>query len=294
MSRGLLALVLLLGLGLPAEAPAFVRSRDPSSGQCLQWETRVIPWAMNERGHPTLGYERAHQAFLRSFSTWEEVSCSDLVFRDEGPTSETRVGHREGETPDNLIIFREQDCREVVASNAPCHKAGTCANDFDCWDHGSTTIAVTTTTFYRRTGEIVDADIEMNAAWFDFTDVDGPPCAQGQTVGCVATDIQNTATHEIGHMIGLNHTPVREATMFASSSRGEVHKRWLSEDDIAGICAIYPAGRATPYCADFALEEAPGGCGCGSGGDGVGALGLFLAGMAVLRRSRRTSEPPRG
>lgn len=294
MSRALFALVFFLCASQAAPASAFVRSRTGSGGQCIQWEERVIPWTMNERGHPRLGYERAHEAFRRSFEAWEEVACTDLVFHDLSPSAETRVGYREGEAPDNLMIFREEDCRDAAGPNAPCHETGSCANEFDCWEHGRTVIAVTTTTFYRGSGEIVDADIEMNAAWFDFTDADGPPCGRGQTQGCVATDIQNTATHEIGHLLGLDHTPVRDATMFASASRGETEKRRLSEDDIAGICTIYPAGEPTAYCASFDLEERGGGCGCASGGGGLGEIGLLLAGLAIWRRGRRASRPTRG
>lgn len=293
MIRASLLLLSFLGIAIPEVAEAFVRSRAGSSGQCLQWEERVIPWAMNERGHPSLGYERAHRAFQRSFQTWEDVECTDLVFRDQSPTAETRVGHREGDVRDNLVIFRAEDCRDVAGPNAPCHKNGTCANEYDCWEHGSSVIAVTTTTYYRGTGQIVDADIEMNAAWFDFTDVDGPPCPKGESEGCVATDIQNTATHEIGHMLGLDHSSVREATMYASASRGETGKRRLSEDDIEGICSIYPAGKPPVYCAEFELEEAPGGCDCASGGGGIGNLGLLLAGFALLWR-RQASRPSRG
>lgn len=171
--------LLLLAFALPETAQAFVRSRT-ESGACLQWERRLIPWTMNERGLPGLGYERAHAAFARSFQTWEEVGCSDIAFRDNSPTSETRVGYAEGELADNLVIFRTRDCRDVAPEDAPCRRQGSCANEYDCWDHGSSVIGVTTTTFFRQTGEILDADIEMNAAWFDFTDVDGPPAARAK------------------------------------------------------------------------------------------------------------------
>src|SRR5690606_35670609 len=144
---------------------------------------------------------------------------------------------------------------------------------------------VTTTTYFRGSGEIVDADIEMNAAWFDFTDLTGPPCAEGQSGGCVATDIHNTATPEIGPMTGPDHTPDRNATMFASAPRGETSKRRLGETDIDGICAIYPAGGPTSHCA---AEEDPGtGCGCSSGEGSAGSAALLLMGLAMLRFSRR-------
>lgn len=294
MSGFRLGVFLLLALlSLPHAAQAFVRSRTSSGEQCLQWTTREIPWTMNERGHPTLGFERAHAAFERAFRTWEQVGCTDIAFRDTGPSSETRVGFREGDQPDNLVIFREEDCRDAAPKNAPCHDRGTCGNEFDCWSHGSSVIAVTTSTYFRSTGEVIDADIEMNAAWFDFTDVDGPPCGEGGGSNCVATDIQNTATHEIGHLLGLDHTSDRDSTMFASAPPGETSKRRLGESDREGVCAIYPAGQPTRHCAPLEDTEGPG-CGCSGGEGGVGSLAILLAALAILRQGRRGSRPPTG
>src|SRR5690606_13244168 len=90
MRRALLVIAALVAL--PVSASAFVRSRT-NAGACLFWESRTIPWTMNERGLPGLGYERAHAAFARAFRTWEEVECSDISFVDRSPSSETRVGH---------------------------------------------------------------------------------------------------------------------------------------------------------------------------------------------------------
>jgi len=54
-------------------------------------------------------------------------------------------------------------------------------------------------------------------------------------------DVETVALHEIGHLLGLNHSPVVGSVMFASYS-GE--RRALSADDIAGIRALY--GRRGP------------------------------------------------
>jgi MYXO-CTERM domain-containing protein len=89
---------------------------------------------------------------------------------------------------------------------------------------------------------------------------------------CRFMDLRNTLTHEVGHLVGLAHVPDSQpaATMFARTTPGEIEKRSLSEDDIAGVCAIYP-------------DEGDGGCGCGSGG-AAGALALLLAALALHRR----------
>lgn len=270
-------LLALGGLWIPALAGGFVRSQAPDSGACLHWGKRSVPWTMNERGLPSLGFERSHAAFARAFRTWQSAPCTDLVFSDRGSSAETRVGHAPGDRADNLMIFRLQDCADAVPAGASCLGMGTCANEFDCWDHGNTVIAVTTTTFYRQSGEIVDADIEMNAAWFDFTDGDGPVCVGPPVGNCVSTDIQNTATHEVGHLLGLDHTPLPSAVMFASAPKGETSKRHLTQDDVDGVCTIYPAGRATPVCGD----RGRGGSGCGCQGGQGGLEGLAFAAVAL-------------
>jgi hypothetical protein len=93
-----------------------------------------------------------------------------------------------------------------------------------------------------------------------------------------AMDLQNTATHELGHLIGLDHAPDPESTMAASADSGETKKRDLTADDIAGLCAVYPVGQE---------PEEEGGCCSGSGGGA--SAGVLAALTAVLARRRRQS-----
>jgi hypothetical protein len=56
-------------------------------------------------------------------------------------------------------------------------------------------------------------------------------------------DVQNVATHEFGHWLDLNDlsdSSDTEKTMYYSISYGELKKRSLESDDIAGIRSIYP------------------------------------------------------
>ena len=95
-----------------------------------------------------------------------------------------------------------------------------------------------------RTGEILDADMELNETLGPFG-----ICPVGAS--CEVVDIQNVVTHEAGHFFGLGHSRERFASMYGSSRRGETIKRTLKADDVEGFCATYPPGSLPDAC-DFA------------------------------------------
>jgi hypothetical protein len=135
----------------------------------------------------------------------------------------------------------------------------------DDWSYASNALAMTTVAKNTKTGEIVDADIEINAVdevWADL--VQDPSLADGTKY-----DFQNMLTHELGHVIGLAHTcsmasdsgprlldnqgqpeldcaspdlpaAVASATMFPSVSPTDTSRRTLSPDDAQAACDVYP------------------------------------------------------
>lgn len=81
---------------------------------------------------------------------------------------------------------------------------------------------------------ILDADMVFNNVGFCWNDTGNE--------GCV--DTQSIATHEEGHFLGLGHTNERGATMAAYYVSG-TSVRTPEDDDVEGVCALYPIGGTT-------------------------------------------------
>jgi len=107
-------------------------------------------------------------------------------------------------------------------------------NEFLFGDLDTNIIAVCVTWFTRVGRQIFEFDIMFNTdyTWGDATSVSS------------VMDLQNIATHEIGHGLGLADLTDVEwelNTMFGFAGAGEIKKRTLEPGDIAGIQKLYGA-----------------------------------------------------
>jgi hypothetical protein len=57
-------------------------------------------------------------------------------------------------------------------------------------------------------------------------------------------DARGVLVHELGHALGLGHSDVTTATMYASGPQG-LAWRSLEKDDVDGVCALYPGTGAS-------------------------------------------------
>lgn len=275
--RALTTLALTLTAGTTA---AYERSTT-SEGDPLEWNQRIIHYAINATGSDDMPIETLEAEVALSFQPWAEHACAPLEFIYDGLTTEGTdpedIGYDLDGPNQNIIVFREtRDAWQVIepATGRP---------------RQPTVIAVTIVTFCEAKGgvcdvpgEILDADIEVNGAFFRFSTEDNPPTAR--------FDLRNTLTHEVGHLLGLDHTPDTEATMFPSAPMGETRKRTLASDDINALCDVY----ARIY--DERKGKSDDDCSTTPGRPRSSAPALLLlAGLAGLSwRNRRRSHPNRG
>jgi hypothetical protein len=145
---------------------------------------------------------------------------------------------------------------------------------------------MTTTSYDPQTARILDADIELNARSFIFTTVDAPVCvAPNYSQSCVATDVQNAVTHEVGHLLGLGHTTTAGSTMAARADPGEITKRTLDPGTRQFVCDVYAKGKPAKSCEIVKVDLALGSraTGCATEPLSLTALGALL----LVRRRRR-------
>ena len=94
-------------------------------------------------------------------------------------------------------------------------------------------IAVTTVWYNPAAKAIVEFDIMFDTDW-TWGDA---------TLDATKMDLQNIATHELGHGVGLADvydSACSSVTMYGYSDYGEIIKRTLENPDITGLLKLYP------------------------------------------------------
>lgn len=288
------ALVAALGVTLSsATADAFCRTTtcDPRKEPChrdadgcvidglpLAWPERCVGFSLQRDALPgKISLDQATNAAHLAFAAWQDAKCPgtdenpSIRFFDLGPVACDRHEYNQRQGNANIIMFR--------GGGWP-------------YAHSGNTLALTTVTYNIDTGEIYDADIEVNGTM---------PLSLGTPV---KYDLQSILTHEVGHFLGLAHSSDANATMFDKYQAGSVGLRTLDPDDIRGVCAIYPPDRETPACdptprhgfaSECAIETAnitgccttaPGHENAGKGSAGLLGVSLLSA-LFVRRRHKR-------
>jgi len=309
--------VVLDSVKVLAYPPEYVRRGPTKAGHFLYWESGCVFVTIDAAGTTAIPGDGEFPVIDASIATWNNdtvtPSCSYLKIMSDG-----RKALEVGNDHVNLIKFRDTVWdRPAVGNDPPRMYAPSAA--------GITTVAYVDDGSSARDGAILDADIELNGVNFAIS-VNGQPSGTQQC----HVELQNNLTHELGHLLGLEHTclgtgdpprtdnlgnpvppcglatdpKITEATMYNFQDCGETKKETLSSDDIQAMCEIYSVAKAPGTC-NPVVGDGPGGDGtvggdgppgtrgsgcCSASGDNRPDVTLLLAGATLLIVMRRRSS----
>jgi MYXO-CTERM domain-containing protein len=306
VKRASFVLVCAVTLAAATPASAYVRY-TLASGVMFKWPqscVKLTAYPDDFVSHMPL--DEIMSGVTASADAWSTVSdaCTYLSITVDYSTGATpRANPRDQQS---MVLFRTKNWCKLLTS-------GSCDTTML---YDSAALALTTVSARMSSGQITDADVEVNGFNFMWGDlVANPPTGASQV-----HDLQNALTHEMGHLIGLDHTcfpptstmahpvdengapipdcnvasiEVKETTMFPSADSGDVDKRTLAPDDQRGVCETYPAASDPNMCVPVMLDDG-GGCNCGAGRRSTAAMpvaaALAIAGLIWRRRRRRSAR----
>lgn len=203
------------------------------TSQVWRQTPRCVPYVINSDSD-VFATPEAKAVVADSFAQWSQQTCTDFSFVDRGET-----------TREDDFVERPASCNQNVIRSIDTMdelNAAITAGTFQ----DPLQVAITLTRFNATSGEIVDADIIINAASFKITTVTDEVSCRADAAK--VHDLKNTLVHEIGHLIGFDHVLDADATMFAMAQQCELKKRDLSTDDVNAVCTVYPVGGPTTTC----------------------------------------------
>jgi MYXO-CTERM domain-containing protein len=293
-----LAFATLLGVAVWAgPAFAYVRTTTEISGVPVQWNERCIVVTVDQRGSKDIPLDQIAQVMTRATNNWTKRTgqCGGIALTSQPARKILDVA------PDGLpaVIFRNVEWRRP--GKAPHDPSAI----------GLTTVMYVNTPGVPGDGTILDADIELNNVNYTFS-LD--PTNGAPRPGTSLADLENTLTHELGHVQGLAHTcwdhvtatpplddqgkPIPDCngtipdtiintTMYPYASQaGETSKRNLAQDDVDGVCKVYAPLALSCY------PEINGGCAVAGAAPSprrwpLVALPLVALALLLRRRARR-------
>ena len=165
---------------------------------------QTVAGLTNRDGMPVVTSDSSPVAAVQAaMDTWTDVPSSGVRFAPLEQTSATEPSSDRS----NLVSFADTDRGRSVLGLA---------------------VGITLL-FWNNDGVLTDTDILFN-----------PRHSYSTTLQPGTFDIQATMTHELGHALGMDHSGVAGASLFAVAARQSNTLAMLSHDDVAFVTTVYP------------------------------------------------------
>jgi len=182
--------------------------KPPKTNNCyklmgVKWDIFPVNYIINPINNQGLSQDFISSAISISAENWD-VETSKELFSDSYEISTS-------------VQYGVQDYQNAIVFG----------------DHSNSGIIAITSVWYTRVGKkIVEFDMLFNTdfAWGD------------AEISSYVMDLQNIATHELGHAVGLSdiyNSVCASVTMYGYSDYEEIQKRTLEQPDIIGLQKIY-------------------------------------------------------
>lgn len=215
------------------------------SGKNILWTRSVVEIVLDDSLKGLASKSEIEAEVAKCFKLWEDGAALPVTFE---------------------LVW--DTCNEVKDDGNNCIFA--CEDKSDCYARPEEKGGTTYLNISPSTGSITDADIVLNADDWDW-DVNGN-LPEG-----LAFD--RVLVHEIGHLLGIDHTDVKEAIMYPTLSISNKEEPVLHDDDIQAAVALY---------ANFEDAEPTEVSACsvskvGATNSGAGLFGLLMALLTYVR-----------
>ncbi len=240
-----------------------VQSGCWTEGKPLAWAAaQRIPYALTRSPSASITLAEATHAVHLAFNAWNSASCDgsppNVQAYDDGPVGADASSNDCGIHPCDPSVHDGVHLIVFDDGNWP-------------FDDPNNTLAMTTVTYGIDSGEIYDADVQINTGEHPISGTEPPQSG--------AYDLQSILTHEAGHFFGLAHATSTAPIMYAQYQPEHTH---LTQDDVDAICTVYPP-----------ITSSNDGCSAAPGSD-RGSPGTWgsLAVIALLFRAATSRRRP--